>query len=69
MIREWVLRYMDINVPPSVMTIFFMLVFCGALWIAFAPRRRALNERMSQLPLEDDEGQVEIPESKREEQR
>ncbi|PIE23170.1 MAG: hypothetical protein CSA62_09025 [Planctomycetota bacterium] len=69
MIREWILRYVDINVPPTVMTFFFLLLFCGGLWFAFTPRRRALNERMARLPLEDDEGNIEAPGTKQEEER
>jgi hypothetical protein len=51
-------------VPPVVMMVFFMLIFVGALYFAYAPRRRALNERMSQLPLEDDEGGVQFHDTK-----
>lgn len=61
MIREWILKNMDIHVPPSVMTIFFMLIFVGALYFAFSPRRRDLHAHMAQLPLEEDEGSTQVP--------
>ena len=53
---------MDINTIRGVLTIVLMIAFLGLVVWAWSSKRKETFDKLSQMPLEEDDGQV--PENK-----